>query len=82
VSSIIKGRFVRQVQPGAELLEDGCSPAAALPASARPRAAHARRLEVLRVGERIQALELTCSCGEVTLVELDYPEDSPSETAS
>ncbi len=31
------------------------------------------RIEVLRVGGEIHGLEVHCSCGEVTVVELTYP---------
>jgi len=47
-----------------------------LPAGrARPATAHDKRVELLRIGARIHALELTCSCGETTLIELEYPQD-------
>jgi hypothetical protein len=70
MSAIIKSSNVR--------LDDSDpsgSPAPAVP-NARPAAAaaaHEKRVELLRVAERVHALELTCSCGEVTVVELDYP---------
>ena len=34
----------------------------------------AKQVELLRVGGVVQALEITCSCGEKTVVELDYIE--------
>jgi hypothetical protein len=41
-----------------------------------PRAACARPgrrgVKPILVGERVQALEITCACGEVTVVELEY----------
>jgi hypothetical protein len=69
MSAIIKSSNVR--------LDDSDpsgSPAPAVP-NARPAAggAHEKRVELLRVGERVHALELTCSCGEITVIELDYP---------
>lgn len=69
MSAIIKSSNVRQDDSQASE-----SPAPAVP-SARLAAdgAHAKQVELLRVGERVHALELTCSCGEVTLIELDYP---------
>ena len=76
MSPIIKGRFVCAAHPeAAPARGDGVRPS-------RTRASHEKRLELLRIGQRVHALELTCSCGEVTLVELDYPEDSASETES
>lgn len=32
-----------------------------------------KSVRLLRLGAVVQALELTCSCGEVTVVELEYP---------
>jgi len=32
-----------------------------------------KSVRLLRVGTLVQALELTCSCGEVTVVEFEYP---------
>ena len=34
------------------------------------------RVRPLRVGDVVQALEITCSCGETIVVELDYPQAS------
>lgn len=34
--------------------------------------AHEKSVELLRLQGRVHALQLTCSCGETTLVELDY----------
>ncbi|MEZ5973476.1 MAG: hypothetical protein R3F17_01415 [Planctomycetota bacterium] len=31
------------------------------------------RLEVLRVGGEVRGIEVHCSCGEVTVIELEYP---------
>jgi hypothetical protein len=75
MSSILKRTEVRLGASGA------ASPAADAPLAAvptRPRGLHAKRVELVRVGERVHALELRCSCGETTLVELDYPEDAPN----
>ena len=72
--SIIKKELVRLAQAGAP------------PATARataPRAArHHKSVQLLRVGSRVRALELTCSCGETSVVELEYPEDSAPTEAS
>ena len=32
------------------------------------------RVELVRVGGRVMAIELSCSCGDVHVVELDYAE--------
>lgn len=75
MSSIIKRAAVQAAAAAA-------APGSALPgATSRARGAHAKRVELVRVGERVHALELTCSCGETTLIELDYPEDSPDGAA-
>jgi hypothetical protein len=70
MSAIIKSSNVR--------LDDSDpsgSPAPAVP-NVRPAlapGAHEKRVELLRIGERVHALELVCSCGEITVIELDYP---------
>lgn len=35
-------------------------------------AAHEKSVRALTSDGRVQAIEVTCSCGEITLVELDY----------
>ena len=80
MSPIIKSRFVHLTEPGGAAGAD--APRAALPAAARARGRCEKRVELLREGERVHALEITCSCGEVTLIELDYPEDGPDGAAS
>ena len=69
MSSIIKKNSVR--------MADEASPHPAPGAAPRP-GAHAKRVELLRVGGQVRALEVTCSCGEVTVVELETP-PSPSQ---
>jgi hypothetical protein len=41
----------------------------------RSRARGAKHVELLRVQGRVHAIELVCSCGETTLIELDYAEE-------
>jgi hypothetical protein len=75
MSSILKRTEVRLgASAAASPPADGPLPAA----SSRPRGQHAKRVELVRVGDRVHALELRCSCGETTLIELDYPEDAPN----
>jgi len=77
MSSIIKKADVR---PG----EGDSAESPALPASCAPsrsRRVDDKRVVLVRVGERVHALELVCSCGETTLIEFDYPEDSPTGAA-
>ena len=74
MSSILKRTEVRL---GAGAVGPG-SDAPPTPATSRPRGAHAKRVELVRIGDRVHALELRCSCGETTLIELDYPEDVPN----
>jgi hypothetical protein len=49
----------------------------ATPAGARAPAANAatcmNRVRPLKVGDVVAALEVTCACGETTVIELDYP---------
>lgn len=39
------------------------------------------RVEVLRVEDQVRGVEVHCSCGEVTLIELTYPEAQPNTPA-
>lgn len=73
--SIIKKQLVRLGQPG----EPGQSPART--AGARP-GRQRKAVQLLRVAQQVVALELTCSCGEVSVVEFEYPTDSESGAAS
>ena len=76
MSSIIKSANVRLGDAGPD---EG--PGAAMPSpGSRARGPHAKSVEILRVGDRVHALELVCSCGEKTLIELDYPEASSTGT--
>jgi hypothetical protein len=70
--SIIKKELVRLAEAGAQ---------APQPAAARP-ARHAKGVQLLRVGARVRALELTCSCGERSVIELEYPDESAPKEAS
>jgi hypothetical protein len=74
MSAIIKKKNVRQVEPGAQP-----SPAAPLPR--RPQRGK-KKVELLRVQGRVRALELTCSCGEKTVVELGYGDEAPGAPGS
>lgn len=38
--------------------------------------AHAKHVRLLEHEGRVRAIELTCSCGDVSVIELDYP-DAP-----
>ena len=70
-SAIIKNDCVR-VEPGVE------EPGSALPAragSATPPKGQARcqkSVQVLRENDVVHAIEVRCSCGELTVVELEY----------
>lgn len=53
-------------------------PAAAVPAAqpggaARPARGCEERLRLLRADGLVHAIEVTCACGSVTVVELEYP---------
>lgn len=72
--SIIKRELVR-------LAEAGAAPAGAR--ATAPRAArHQKSVQLVRVGARVRALELVCSCGEKSVIELEYPDDSAPTEAS
>ena len=50
---------------------------APLPKNRAPRAGQ-KHVELHRVDNQVRALEITCSCGEKTVVELDYAVDKPA----
>ena len=35
----------------------------------------AQGVKLLREGDDVRAIEITCACGEITVVELQYPTD-------
>ncbi len=39
-------------------------------------------VRLLNDGGDVRAIEFTCACGEVTVLELQYPEDSANSSAS
>ncbi len=46
------------------------------------RETHERGVSLIRVGERVEAIELTCPCGETTILEIEYEDPSTEETTS
>ena len=61
--SIVKKQFV-QVD---------AQPVGASGRNGAPAARCKKSVRVLRVESRVHALEVTCTCGEATVVELEYP---------
>jgi len=76
--SIIKKELVRLAEAGAQTP----LPTGAARASAARTARHAKSVQLLRVGARVRALELSCSCGERSVIELEYPDDSAPKEVS
>lgn len=69
LQSIIKHDRVR--------VDDGHEPAAALPNAQRPTAERTggrcrKSVELLRVQGAVQAIQVRCSCGEVSVIEIEY----------
>lgn len=62
MQAIVKKQFVQV---------DAQEHAAAARGSSAPRACK-KSVRLLRIEGVVQALEVTCSCGELTVVELDY----------
>jgi len=54
------------------------------PAAPRRRPGHAKVAELLRVDGQVRAIEVQCSCGERTVIELGYEaaSEAPAPTAS
>jgi hypothetical protein len=67
MSSVIKKSNV-------QLTGHAAAPGARTPLASAPTCAS--RVRPLRIGGVVAALEITCTCGETTLVELDYPQAS------
>lgn len=76
--SIIKKELVRLAEAGAQAPQPN---GAARGSAARP-ARNAKGVQLLRVGSRVRAVELTCSCGERSVIEFEYPEDTAPTEAS
>jgi hypothetical protein len=73
MASIIKSDHVR--------VQDRTTPGAAGPAASGGQR-HEKTVELLRIEGRVQAIELVCTCGEKTLIELDYEQADKAEDAS
>lgn len=61
--SIIKSGHVRKREPGVPQ-----------PATQRGTPVCHKSVRLLELEQVVHAIEFTCSCGEVSVVELDYPE--------
>ncbi len=48
---------------------------------ARRRPGHAKAANLLRVDGEVRAIEVTCSCGEKMVIELDYEQVAEAELA-
>jgi hypothetical protein len=68
--SIVKKDQVR-------LADDGAGPQPGEVRAARERGRCTKDARLLEIDGRVLAIEVTCSCGERTVVELDYPEVNP-----
>lgn len=69
--SIIKSTSVRRPEPG----EPQTPPARSTASGGARGAGRCRKeVELLREGDVVRAIQLKCSCGEVTVMELNYPE--------
>lgn len=77
--SIIKRRSI-QLEPAAP---EGCAPGhAVVRPGVRPgaRAAQGASARLLRADGVVRAIEVTCACGDVTVIELDYADpDAPQK---
>ncbi len=56
----------------------GPSPSAAGPSAP---AVHAKRARLVEVDGVVRAIECTCTCGETTLLEIEYPSDARKPSA-
>lgn len=56
-------------------------PSAAAGASTAAASHSDKSVRLLEHEGRVRAIELTCSCGDVSVIELDYPDTSPPQEA-
>jgi hypothetical protein len=66
--AIVKKQFVRVDAGDAARAVRG-----PLPARGAPARACSKEVRLLQLDGRVRGLEVTCSCGEVTVVELEFP---------
>jgi len=59
----------------------GMTPASASATRARA-AAHAPGVHLVRIDGRVQAIEVTCRCGDVSVLAIDYEETTPATEAT
>lgn len=78
MKQVIKRDHVREGER-AEGAGDTSSRMACTP---RARAAHAPGVNLVRIDGRVQAIEVTCRCGDVSVLEVDYEETTPSMEAT
>ena len=52
------------------------------PAAPRERCVPTPGVRLVRVEGRVQAIELTCRCGDVSVLEIEYAEDAPATEAT
>jgi len=82
MKNVIKKQHVRVGAAGA-IGASGSSERRAEVAPSTPHERHAPApgVRLVRVGGRISAIEVTCRCGEVSVLELEYA-DAPTSTES
>ena len=74
MKSVIKRQCVRLEEAGdeARTRRGPARPAGAGAASAVPADAEGTALRLIRVDGQVRAIEVTCACGDVSVIELDY----------
>jgi len=66
ITSVLKAKSVRA--------QEGAAAAPATGAQSAARSRCAKSVQLLSVQGAVRAIELRCSCGEATVIELEYPE--------
>ncbi|HVS09623.1 MAG TPA: hypothetical protein VMS76_07085 [Planctomycetota bacterium] len=66
ITSVLKAKNVRAHEVAPAAAATGAQPAA--------RSRCAKSVQLLSVQGAVRAIELRCSCGEATVIELEYPE--------
>ena len=71
----IEGEYVNRVVSGRKVLvQEGAAAVMIVPPRPQPAAACAPQIEVVRDGEVIQAIDVTCTCGQKIRLRCAYDE--------
>jgi hypothetical protein len=85
MKQVIKKDHVRVGESAEAAAENGTNGSSRAPAARSPHAHGSRGpgAHLVRIDGRVQAIELTCRCGDVSVLEIDYEDPTqPTEATS